>query len=363
MPFEFISKEERPSRKFDVEYKVISLSSELPLLGISFWKDVYFEVVLQCHTRFLITFEESVNIASKSGNAYFEKIEFSKSKKSKSLPFYSDRIENETFVDDEKRERKSYYLDQANILIELQSEIVYFETAYMEEADINFYLSVPQSILHNRIQALYAFLFSQDNQQDGFSADNEGGNYCICKHSPNSNLPICERRRIDEDCHANRICSTLYMEYYATPSASSSIDEMTNYRNSNAFKNSSELFDQYLKKAEKNGFIKDKSDLTRRANISKTTFDSIRDPNKNVTRNNLISLCLTLRLSELEFNEMMKTKGFCLSPEYILSDAVVCYFVVNNYDMIADRENVVFVVNNELVALTGKTLNPRATSY
>lgn len=113
------------------------------------------------------------------------------------------------------------------------------------------------------------------------------------------------------------------------------------------------LFDE----AKQHG-AKSYTDIYSAANIGKTAFESLLDFRKNVKRETMLSVGIALQLPMGNFQELMQLKGYALSPEYLLVDAIVSYYIHNKYPC-ADGEYPVDVINAALLTYTERTLNAR----
>ena len=121
------------------------------------------------------------------------------------------------------------------------------------------------------------------------------------------------------------------------------------YLNQQRTKSCSELIFEYIDRyfINKNITPKD-SYIYKKADIDRRLFSKFKYGNYNLSKNNILKLCIALELNINETNQVLESAGYILSTNKIF-DLVLRYFIINkDYNLLKINEQLYLMTNNDL---------------
>ena len=121
------------------------------------------------------------------------------------------------------------------------------------------------------------------------------------------------------------------------------------YLNQQRTKSCSELIFEYIDRyfINKNITPKD-SYIYKKADIDRRLFSKFKYGNYNLSKNNILKLCIALELNINETNQVLERAGYTLSTNKIF-DLVLRYFIINkDYNILKINEQLYLMTNNDL---------------
>lgn len=122
------------------------------------------------------------------------------------------------------------------------------------------------------------------------------------------------------------------------------------YLNQQRTKSCRELIFEYIDRFFKNKNISPKdSYIYNKANIDRRLFSKFRYGNYNLSKNNLLKLCIALELNIDETNKVLGSAGYILSTNKDF-DLVLRYFIMNkDYNLQKINEKLYILTENDLI--------------
>ena len=127
------------------------------------------------------------------------------------------------------------------------------------------------------------------------------------------------------------------------------MNDIESYLDCQRTKSCQELIFEYIDRFFKNKNISPKdSYIYKKANIDRRLFSKFRYGNYNLSKRNLLKLCIVLELNINETNKVLGSAGYILSTNKEF-DLIIRYFIINkDYNLQRINEQLYIMTENDL---------------